>query len=114
VNKTKVLALAVLLALAGFLQTPHVVRAAAGDRKIQLLALNIPTPAGGDVVAEIRWRLLIEDRVAQDKEVIGGNLSLNLGTWGGGASAMTLAQIRTSALAALNSNGTIPPHDSAN
>ena len=85
---------------------------AAGDRKIKLLNLSIPTPNGGEVIAEIRYAYRVEDKAGQDADVIGGNLSLNLGIWSV-ASAMTLAQIRTAALAKLNSDGTVPPHDSA-
>ena len=84
---------------------------AAGDRKIKLLNLSIPTPAGGNVIAEIRWMYRVEDKVGKDPDVIGGNLALDLGTWAV-ASAMTLAAIRTAAIAKLNSDNTVPPHDS--
>ena len=54
---------------------------ASGDRKIKLLNLSIPIPVGGNVIAEIRYVYRVEDKAGQDAEVIGGNLSLDLGVW---------------------------------
>ena len=85
---------------------------AAGDRKIRLLNLNIPRPAAGTVIAEIRWVLVVEDKVARDQEVIGGNLSLNLGTWAV-AQTKTLLTIMNDAITAINTDGAMPAHDSA-
>jgi hypothetical protein len=87
---------------------------AAGDRKIKLLNLSIPSPAGaGAVQAEVRWAYRVENKAGEDEEVRGGNITLDLGV-PAVALAMTLTQIRTAALAKLNSDGTIPAHDSAN
>jgi hypothetical protein len=85
---------------------------AAGDRKIKLQELKIPRPAGGNVIAEIRWLLYVEDKVASDKEVIGGNLSLDLGTWAV-AQTKTLLTIMNDAITAINTDGSMPGHDSA-
>lgn len=85
---------------------------ASGDRKIKLVSLSIPAPTGGDVIAEIRYLYRVEDKEGRDAEVMDGSLSLDLGVWAV-ASAMTLGAIRTAALAKLNADGTVPPHDSA-
>jgi len=86
---------------------------AAGDRKIRLQQLTIPRPpAGGDMVAEIRYLLFVEDKVASDKEAGGGNLSLNIGPWST-AQSVTLGTIMANAITALNANATVPAHDSA-
>ncbi len=104
------LSLAALLA-APVLYAPRI-EAAAGDRHVRLLALEIPTPAGGNVMATVRYEYRVEDKTGLQIVVVQGSVTLDLGTWAA-ASALTLAQIRTQAIAKINSDGTVPPHDSA-
>jgi hypothetical protein len=86
---------------------------ALGDRKIKLQRIMIPRPpAGGSVVAEIEWKLFVQDKASEDRHIIGGNLSLSLGTWAV-AQTKTLATVMADAIAAINTDGSIPPHDSA-
>jgi hypothetical protein len=88
---------------------------AAGDRKIKLLSLHIPSPAGSGVVqCEASWAYRVEDKAGQDSEVQTGNVTVDLGA-PAAALAMTLAQIRTAALNKINASGAavVPAHDSA-
>jgi hypothetical protein len=84
---------------------------AAGDRKIKLLQLTIPVTSG-TLQAELRWAYRVENKAGEDEEVKGGNITLDLGT-PAVALALTLGQIRNAALAKLNSDGSVPTHDSA-
>jgi hypothetical protein len=83
---------------------------AAGTRSIKLTELSIKLPVAGNVIAQIQWQYRVEDTIGGIAPVTGGSLDLDLGT-SAAALAMTLGQIRTSALAALDSAPSVPPRD---
>ena len=83
---------------------------AAGSRTVKLTELLIRLPVAGNVIAQIQWQYRVEDGVGGINPVSGGSLNLDLGT-SAAALALTLGQIRTSALAALGTDPSIPARD---
>lgn len=83
----------------------------AGQRTVKLIEPSIKLPqAGGNVIAQIQWQYRVEDGVGGINPVTGGSLNLDLGT-AAAALALTLGQIRTSALAALAADSSVPARD---
>lgn len=84
---------------------------AAGSRTVRLVELSIKLPASGNLFAQIQWQYRVEDSLGVVVPMQLGNISLDLGT-PAAALALTLGQIRTSALAAIGTDSSVPPRES--